>query len=195
MSATSESRFHEIKATGELPSPSGIALALLELIQRDDTTIADIARVLQGDPALTGRLLKFVDSPFVGQRRAVASVSDAILLVGLHAVRQIVVGLSVLSGYRNGKCTGFDYDRFWTTSLARAVAAEALSARYLGCPPEEAFTCGPFKRRRTARIRDCLPTGVSGRNRRGGGRPSNRLPRAGTASLPHQSCRTDRGNV
>ena len=142
MPGTPESRFHELKAAGTLPSPTGIALALLELTQRDDATIADIARLLQGDPALTGRLLKFVNSPYIGQRRGVVSVADAVLLVGLHAVRQIVLGLSVLSAHRDGGCEGFDYGRFWSGSLARAVAAEALCARFKDVPAEQAFTCG-----------------------------------------------------
>ncbi len=142
MPATPDSRFHELKATGNLPSPTGIALALLELTQRDDATIADIARLLQGDPALTGRILKFVNSPYIGQRRGVVSVADAVLLVGLHAVRQIVLGLSVLSAHRGGSCDGFDYGRFWSGSLARAVATEALCARFKDVPAEEAFTCG-----------------------------------------------------
>lgn len=137
-----EPRFHELKATGQMPSPTGVALALLELTQSDDTSIGDIARLLQGDPAMTGRLLQFVNSPMLGTRRAVASVSEAVLLVGLHVVRQIVLGLSVLSTYREGHCEEFDYERFWSHSLAMAVSAELLCGRDHCFPPEEAFTAG-----------------------------------------------------
>jgi len=133
--------FHELRASGNLPSPTGVALTLLELTQREDVTIAEIARVLRGDPALTGRLLKFTNSPLLGYRRAVASVPEAILLVGLRVVRQLVLGLSVLSTHREGHCRAFDYDRFWSQCLAMAVGAELLCARQRGFAPEEAFTC------------------------------------------------------
>jgi diguanylate cyclase (GGDEF)-like protein len=137
-----DTRYHELKASGDLPSPTGTALRLMELIQRDDSTVTEIARVLATDPALTGRLLKFANSPFVGRRRPTASIPEAVSLVGLHVVHQLVLGLSVLSHYRDGRCRGFDYGRYWAGSLATAVAMQALCARERGFPPEEAFTCG-----------------------------------------------------
>ena len=57
MEAIKQNRFKELKATGQLPSPKGVALALLNLMQQDDVTIQSIARVVQTDPALSGRLL------------------------------------------------------------------------------------------------------------------------------------------
>lgn len=142
MIAAAQSRFHEIKASGELPSPTGIALALLELMQRDDATIPAIARLLQGDPALSGRLLKVVNSPLLGRRRPIASVAEAVLLTGVQTLRQIVLGVSVVSAYRKGRCVAFDYQRFWSHSLATAAAAKVLSQTDRRFVPEETFTCG-----------------------------------------------------
>lgn len=142
MSEAEESRFHEIKATGDLPSPTGVALALLQATQREDATLAEIASILQADPALCARLIKFVNSPYVGQRRPVVSVPDAVLLVGLHVVRQIVLGLSVLSQYRKGRCLEFDYQGYWAEALATAIALEALSSRDKTYPAEEGFSVG-----------------------------------------------------
>ncbi len=135
-------RFHELKATGNLPSPTGVALALLELTNRDDATVADVARLLASDPALAGRVLKFANSPLSGRSRPVVSLPEALLLVGLHVVRQLVLGLSVVSAHRSGRCDGFDYDRYWSAALATAVAAQALARRDRAFPPDEVFTCG-----------------------------------------------------
>lgn len=142
MDATVGNRLLELKAAGELPSPTGVALALLELTQKDTASVKEIARVIQADPALTGRLLKFANSGFVGLRRAVLSVPDAVILLGVQVVRQLTLGLSVLSNSRRGPCQGFDYTKFWSRSLATALAAQALCAKDRAFPPEEAFTCG-----------------------------------------------------
>lgn len=142
----SESRFHEIKASGQLPSPTGTALKLLELTRRDDSTLAEVTRLLQTDPALSGRLLKFANSPFIGKHRPVGSIPEAVLLVGVQTVGQLVLGLSVMSRFKNGRCLGFDYQRFWTTSLATAVLCESLCACERSYPPEEAFTVGLLSR-------------------------------------------------
>ena len=39
MEVINQNRFKELKATGQLPSPKGVALALLNLMQQDDVTI------------------------------------------------------------------------------------------------------------------------------------------------------------
>ena len=67
-----------IPLSGELPSPKGVALAILELCRRDDTTLAEIARVVQTDPALSSRLIRQANSAAQGAVRPIASVVDAI---------------------------------------------------------------------------------------------------------------------
>ena len=63
------------------------------------------------------------------------------MVVGLPMVRQLVLGFSVLSDHRNGKCNAFNYQEFWSSSLATAIANQALSAQ-AKTSSEETFTCG-----------------------------------------------------
>ena len=141
MEAINQDRFKELKATGQLPSPKGVALALLNLMQQDDVTIHSIAHVVQTDPALSGRLIKFSNSLHFNTRRPIASVSEAVMVIGLPMVRQLVLGFSVLSDHRTGKCNAFNYQEFWSISLATAIANQALSAQ-AKTSSEETFTCG-----------------------------------------------------
>lgn len=141
MEVINQNLFKELKATGRLPSPKGVALALLNVMQQDDVTIQDIARIVQADPALSGRLIKFANSPSFSSRRLVASVSEAIMVIGLPMVRHLVLGFSVLSSSREGQCFAFNYQEFWSHSLAMGIANQALSARLKG-QGDESFTCG-----------------------------------------------------
>lgn len=141
METINQNRFKELKATGQLPSPKGVALAILNLIQRDDVKVQDISHVVQTDPALTGRLIKYANSVHFSSRRPIASLSEAVVLIGLPMVRQLVLGFSVLSNFRNGKCSAFNYQQFWSSSLATGIAFQALSAR-ASTSGEETFTCG-----------------------------------------------------
>ena len=130
------------QATGELPSPTGIALTILQLAQRDDTSVKDIARVTKSDPALSGRLLKFVNSPHVGLSRPVVSVETAVSMLGIRVVRQLALGISVLANSRSGPCKNFDYALFWSESLATAFAAKLLCEKNKITHPDEAFVLG-----------------------------------------------------
>lgn len=134
--------FVDLKTGGKLPSPSGVALRLIELTRKEDVSIEEIARAMQADPALSGRLIKFANSALNGPHRPVVSVFDAIQRIGVAPVRQLVLGFSVLGNNRSGKCRGFEYSRFWSRSLATAIAAGALSLRVRVAAENEAFTCG-----------------------------------------------------
>ena len=142
MVVSSNSVFDELKATGKLPSPSGVALAITELCRKDGVSIDEIGHAICADPALAGRLIKFSNSASSAPRRPIVSVPEAIQVVGINAVRQLVLGFSLLGQYRVGTGTGFDYGRFWSRSLATAIAASAVCTRVRSAAPEEAFTCG-----------------------------------------------------
>lgn len=134
--------FDELKTTGKLPSPSGVALRVMELARREDVTLDEITRVVQADPALSGRLIKFANSALAGPRRPIASIADAVRLLGLRTVRQLALGFSIMGQHRAGACSAFDYRQFWARSLATAIGANALCLRTRAAPPDEAFTCG-----------------------------------------------------
>ena len=51
-------KFEQLKATGELPSPRGVALTIVRLTQRDDVSSGQLEQIIKSDPAFVGRLLK-----------------------------------------------------------------------------------------------------------------------------------------
>jgi two-component system, cell cycle response regulator len=120
------SKFSELKANGRLPSPKGAALQVLLLCQKDDLTNQELAHAIQADPALSARLIKLANSPLANQARPVVSVTDAIVVLGINTVRQIVLGLSLVDGSRNLACKKFDYQGFWSHSLLTAITAQNL---------------------------------------------------------------------
>jgi diguanylate cyclase (GGDEF)-like protein len=139
---SAEQTFEELRLSGNLPSPSGVGMRILTLTQSEDYSTGEIAETIQTDPALTGRLLKLANSAESGARKPVTTVPEATVRLGVRAVRNIALGLSLISANREGACKGFDYDRFWSDSLARAVAAESLSRQLSIGVPAEAYVCG-----------------------------------------------------
>ena len=139
-------QFEQLKTAGKLPSPSGVALRLLELCRRDDVALTDITRVLRADPALSGRLIRFANSALASPRRHVASIDDAARMLGTTTVRQLALGFSTMDGHRDGACKAFDYPGFWSRSLATGLAAQVLAEHTRAAPTEEMFTCGLLAR-------------------------------------------------
>lgn len=131
----------QLKLSGQLPSPRGVALAILELSRRENATLGEIARVVQTDPALSGRLIKLANAA-TSIARPVVSVQEAVARQGMLTVRQLALGFSLLDQYRNGACKGFDYQRYWSHSLLMALTMQALGQRVHVAAADELFVCG-----------------------------------------------------
>lgn len=140
------SRFETLKASGNLPSPKGVALAIMRLTQKEDASMAEMARIIKSDPAFVGRLIKAANSVNANPGRPVVSVQEALVVLGMPAVRNLALGFSLLSQYKSGTCKGFDYGNFWTASLACGIALQALTLRTRVAQAEEAFSVGLLAR-------------------------------------------------
>ena len=132
--------YEKIKSTGNLPSPSGVALKLLRLVEDEKTTINKITVTVSSDPVMVSRLLKLVNSPLYGSSRTIASLSMAVKLLGMHTVKNLALGISLLSSHRRGLSKKFDFERFWSESVARAASARNLADHFGCCAADEAFT-------------------------------------------------------
>ncbi len=135
----------QLRLNGGLPSPKGVALAIMQISRREDATLEEISRLVQADPVTTSRLLHMANAASVGGR-PLASIPEAIVRLGLEAVRQVAMGFSLVDQYRTGACEAFDYSRFWSHSLMMAVAIQELGTRIRIASPDELFACGLLAR-------------------------------------------------
>ncbi|MBI3149076.1 MAG: diguanylate cyclase [Betaproteobacteria bacterium] len=135
-------KIEAVRAAGNLPSPKGVALTLMQLAEKENITNQEIARVIKSDPALAGRILRAANSVHAGGRRPVVSVNDALVVLGFAVVRQLALGFSLIASYSSGKCAGFDYHAFWSQSLLSGLAVRALGARSRVIAVEEGFIVG-----------------------------------------------------
>ena len=134
-------RYIKLAASGKLPTPQGLALAINGLLQQDDYKIDELVRLVQSDPALAGELLKFSNAASFGHTRPIISLSEAAITLGSRRAGTLVLALSVLHSNRGGHCIQFDYERFWSRALVTAISAHAL-ASHSQIKADEIFTAG-----------------------------------------------------
>lgn len=140
------SKFEQLRTSADLPSPKGVALAIIQMAHRQDVSIRELARLVKTDPAFVGRLMKAANGLNTPGRRPVASVSDALVILGLPAVSGLALGFSLVPGRGEGACANFAYQRYWSESLACAVAMEAIAQKVRIATNDEAFCMGLLAR-------------------------------------------------
>lgn len=129
-----------------LPTLSPVATQMLELMLDERVCARDLARLIESDPSLASRVLGLV-------RRAdraveTESVERAVVLLGLGAVRNLVLSVEIFETFSHRVENGAEcVDRagLWKHALAVGCAAQLLAemdARGGRVQPEEGFLCG-----------------------------------------------------
>jgi putative nucleotidyltransferase with HDIG domain len=80
----------------ELPAVPAVLNKLMEITGSDkDTSLEEVAKIVNSDPALTARVLRLINSVVYGFPSRILSVNHACVLLGMDTVRGIVLGVSV----------------------------------------------------------------------------------------------------
>jgi len=137
-----ENIFHVLKTANRLPTPPGVALRILQLVESEDTTLDDLTQVISSDPALTAKILKYINSPLVGLGFHGSTLQEAVARIGVRGTQMMALSFSLITQDHEESCPSFKLDRFWSESLARGVAARRLAKEIGGWDGEEAFIAG-----------------------------------------------------
>ena len=128
-----------IRQCPNLPSLPAIAMQVLDLAQKPDVDIAEIARIISKDPALSSKILRTVNSSFYGRSQHVSTISHALVILGLQSVKTLVLGFSLVTNLAKNKSKGFKHLTYWKRSIFAATAARTIAAKIGLVQQEEAF--------------------------------------------------------
>ena len=109
-----------------LPSLPAVALEVLALAQTPDVNIQQIAHTIQHDPALSSKILRTVNSSFYGYPQSIGTISHALVVLGLNAMKSLVLGFSLIRDLKASRGQGLDHVGYWRRSLYTATAAKTL---------------------------------------------------------------------
>lgn len=88
-----------LKSMTELAVLPAIAQKVLVQLQDNEVKLDRVAKTLEGDQALTVRILRLVNSAFFANRSRVTTIGAALTKLGTGAVRQVVLTASVLERF------------------------------------------------------------------------------------------------
>jgi EAL and modified HD-GYP domain-containing signal transduction protein len=112
-----------------------IALRMLARLSDPNTTARQVEELLRTDPALSFRLLRIANSAHTGLQRRVASIRDAVVLVGLARLQSWMVLIAMNPGRGQSERI--------SSALVRAKTCELTAGRITASDrPDSAFTLG-----------------------------------------------------
>lgn len=134
----------ELIAGHRLPTLPTVAARVLEMTDAEDIDLHSIAEVVQMDQALAAKVLRTVNSSLYGLSRPCGTVRQAMVFLGLNAVKTLVLSFSLVDTVdgHGADANGFNFTEYWRRSIHTAVAARELARKIGGWDPEEAFLAG-----------------------------------------------------
>lgn len=127
-----------IKRVHDLPTLPLTYKRVSDLLRSPYTSASDVAAVIGEDQVITTKLLRLVNSAHYGFPEKVETITRAVSLVGMRAVKDLVLATSVMDLFAEGEVEGFTVAEFWRHSLGVAATASAI-ARYVDPGQDEEY--------------------------------------------------------
>lgn len=138
-----EAALERIMSSPDLPTLPAVAVEVLEMTSRQNVELADIARIVEYDPAIATRILRTVNSSYYGLSRRVGSIRQALAYLGMETVKGLLLGFSLARSIKgDDDVVTFDFLDYWRRSIFTAAAARRIATATKACDPEEAFMAG-----------------------------------------------------
>jgi putative nucleotidyltransferase with HDIG domain len=116
-----------------------VAKKVLSLVGDEETSISELCRTIEKDQAISANVLKIANSAYYGLRQEVTSIRHAIVVLGLKAIRDLVITVSTKLQYKR---FGITEQMMWEHSIGAAIAARYIAGTLSKELEEVAFLGG-----------------------------------------------------
>lgn len=109
-----------------LPSLPSIYTEIMAEMQSDDPSIKNVATIIGKDVSMTAKILQVVNSVFFGLPQRIGNPQQAVMLLGLDAVKSLVLSVKIFSEFSQREFSWFDIDKVFNHSISVSSYAKAI---------------------------------------------------------------------
>jgi HD-like signal output (HDOD) protein len=131
-----------IEQVDRLVSLPDVYYRLEALIERPDSNLDDIARLLSAEPDLCARLLRLANSAFYSFPVRIESIGRAVQIIGMRQIRELVLATSIANAFSRVPLGMIDRRGFWRHSVATGVMAKCIGLQAHRRQPERYYVAG-----------------------------------------------------
>lgn len=127
----------------DIPAIPDIVVAVMQMTRDPDVTAKQLTDRISQDPGLTANILRLCNSAYYGMPRVVSSLNQAIMYLGFHTIRSLVLTCSFNRFFNPGKpIYGYVKGGIWHHSIACAIASDLICKQVHSEVHDSAFTAG-----------------------------------------------------
>ncbi|MDX9753463.1 MAG: HDOD domain-containing protein [bacterium] len=127
----------------DVPPLPDVVVDVMRLTREPNTTAKQLTEIIAKDQGLTGNVLRLCNSAYYGLPRTVSSLNQAIMYLGFHTVRNLVLTCSIHNFYNpKSEIYGYQNGGLWIHVLACARVSDLISTKLRMDLKDTAYTAG-----------------------------------------------------
>lgn len=123
----------------DIPAMPFIVGRVMSLLADPDVSVKKISTVISDDPAIMSKILRVSNSPIFGCSKTISSLREAIVIMGLNAIKSIVITYSTKRVFKR---KGLLAQLLWEHSVGAAIASNLIARKTKSARPDDAFIGG-----------------------------------------------------
>lgn len=125
------------------PLPQAVS-RLVELMENETTTLAEVEALLKTEPVLCGKVLQVANSAYYGLPRGISSIRQALLLLGAHTVKGMALSVAVVTSLHEKPIITAAERALWRCAVTVAGYAQGIArkCRLGALAIEDAYVAG-----------------------------------------------------
>ncbi|OGG55902.1 MAG: hypothetical protein A3F84_23615 [Candidatus Handelsmanbacteria bacterium RIFCSPLOWO2_12_FULL_64_10] len=117
-----------IRNIKNLPTLPAIVSRILEVADEAGSSARELADIISHDQSVSAKVLNLANSAFYGFSRRIATIPQAVVVLGFETVKSLALGVSVFQSLSQkvGRVS-FDREQFWMHSIGCAAATKLVA--------------------------------------------------------------------
>ena len=109
-----------------LPSLPSIYTEIMAEMQSDDPSIKNLGAIIGRDVSMTAKILQVVNSVFFGLPQKISNPQQAVILLGLEAIKALVLTIKIFSEFSQKKYAWFNINAIFNHSISVSTHAKVI---------------------------------------------------------------------
>lgn len=127
----------------DISSSRRVISEIIRVINDKNSTAKDLKDIIELDPSLTIRVLRFANSAYYGRTREVSEIQEAIIWIGFDALKEIALNQKVSELFaKNTKVENYSRLDLWKHSVAVAICSKLIFRREFGRKGDSIYAAG-----------------------------------------------------
>jgi HD-like signal output (HDOD) protein len=111
----------------QVSSLPAIFFQINEAVEDPESSFVEIGEIISGDPSLSARLLRVVNSSFFGFPNKIETITHAVTIVGMAQLRDLVLATTVVNQFKGFPKNLINMEKFWLHSVATGLTAKVIA--------------------------------------------------------------------